>query len=124
MKIYIAGPMTGLPEFNYPLFNAVAKRLRELGYEVLNPAENPEPACGTWAGYMRMALVQLVQCDLIVLLPGWTESRGATLERAIAQALGIGIANFTDPQMRNLVPLLTAIDAVCRPVQAVDWSAA
>lgn len=124
MKLYIAGPMTGLPEFNYPAFNAVAKRLRELGHEVLNPAENPHPPCGTWAGYMRMALVQLVQCECIVLLPGWAESRGALLERAIAQALGIDIAHFTDPQMLAMVPLMTALDAPTHRRCAVDWSAA
>ena len=58
--IYIAGPMTGLPECNYPAFHEAARRLRLLGYEVLNPAENPVPACGTWQGYMRLALAQLV----------------------------------------------------------------
>jgi hypothetical protein len=116
--------MTGLPEFNYPLFNAVAKRLRELGHEVLNPAENSTPPCGTWAGYMRMALVQLVQCECIVLLPGWAESRGALLERSIAQALGIDIAHFSDSQMRAMVPLLTALDAPGHTRCAVDWSAA
>ena len=55
-RVYIAGPMTGLPDFNYPAFNAAAAKLRALGLEVLNPAENPPPPCGTWTGYMRMAL--------------------------------------------------------------------
>ena len=39
-RIYLAGPMTGLPEFNYPAFHAEAARLRQLGYHVENPAEN------------------------------------------------------------------------------------
>ncbi|MCY1527250.1 hypothetical protein D9M68_623110 [compost metagenome] len=39
-RIYLAGPMTGLPEFNYPAFHAEAARLRALGYQVENPAEN------------------------------------------------------------------------------------
>ena len=42
-RVYIAGPMTGLPDFNYPAFNAAAAKLRALGLEVLNPAENPPP---------------------------------------------------------------------------------
>ena len=93
-KIYIAGPMTGLPEFNYPAFNAAAAALRKQGYTVFNPAENPVPPCGTWQGYMRMALAQLVQCDAIVLLPGWTDSRGALIERKLAQDLGMQIDRY------------------------------
>lgn len=124
MRIYVAGPCSGIPEMNYPLFNAVAKRLRALGHEVLNPAENPVPPCGTWAGYMRMALVQLVQCECIVLLPGWAESRGALLERSVAQALGIDVAHFSDPQVLEMVPLLSAMDAPGHARCAVDWSAA
>ena len=91
MKIYIAGPMSGLKDLNYPAFNAEAERLRALGHEVLNPAENPVPPCGSWAGYMRMALRQLIECECVVLLPGWIESRGAVIERNLAQALGMGI---------------------------------
>ena len=90
-RVYVAGPMSGLPDFNYPAFNAEAGRLRALGYEVENPAENPVPPCGSWAGYMRMALAQVVQCDGIVLLPGWETSRGATLEHHVATTLGLRV---------------------------------
>lgn len=89
--IYIAGKMTGLPDFNYPAFHAEAARLRAMGFEVLNPAENPEPPCGTWAGYMRLAIAQLVQCDAVRLLPGWEDSSGARLEENIAMRLGMTI---------------------------------
>jgi hypothetical protein len=42
--IYLSGPMTGLPDYNHPAFRAEAKRLRALGYTVVNPAEiNPDP---------------------------------------------------------------------------------
>jgi hypothetical protein len=90
-KIYLAGQMTGIPDFNYPAFHEAARRLRALGHEVLNPAENPAPSCGTWQGYMRLALAQLVQCEAIALLPGWTESRGALIERKLAQILGMDV---------------------------------
>lgn len=88
-RIYIAGPMTGLPLFNYPAFNTAAQRLRAMGFEVENPAENPEPKCGTWLGYMRMAIRQLVTCDGVALLPGWRGSRGARIERWLAGMLGL-----------------------------------
>jgi hypothetical protein len=90
-RIYIAGPMTGLPEFNYPAFNAEAQRLRRLGYEVANPAENPVPPCKSWLGYMRMALPQLVSCDIVALLPGWQDSRGARIERSLAVDLSLKV---------------------------------
>lgn len=88
-RIYLAGPMTGLPEHNFPAFHAEAARLRSLGYQVENPAENPAPACGTWAGYMRKALAQLVTCNAIALLPGWPSSRGANIERSLAFEMGM-----------------------------------
>jgi hypothetical protein len=120
--IYLAGPMSGLPDFNYPAFNAAAAKLRALGHTVLNPAENPVPACGTWAGYMRLALAQLVQCECIVLLPGWAESKGALVERKLAQVLGMEVLHFVEAQMLEQVPLMSAFDDMPRP--AVDWSAA
>lgn len=97
-RIYIAGPMTGLPEFNYPAFNAAAARLRSLGFDVENPAENPMPNCGTWRGYMRMALRQLVQCDGVVLLPDWQQSKGARIEYWLASQLELVIAAEIDVQ--------------------------
>ncbi|GAB4059244.1 DUF4406 domain-containing protein [Uliginosibacterium sediminicola] len=89
--LYLSGPMTGLPGFNYPAFNAEAARLRALGYTVENPAENPEPTCKSWAGYMRIGLLQLLRCNVIVLLPGWQGSRGARIERFIARILDMRI---------------------------------
>jgi nucleoside 2-deoxyribosyltransferase len=86
-RIYIAGKMSGLPEMGYPAFNAEAARLRALGYNVENPAENPEKP--TWAAYMRQAIRQMLTCDAVALLPNWKQSRGALIEHGIAIALGI-----------------------------------
>lgn len=99
MKIYLAGPMSGIEELNYPAFNAEAKRLRDLGHEVENPAENPVPPCGSWTGYMRMALRQLVDCECVALLPGWTDSKGAVIERNLAQALEMPVMNAAEVVM-------------------------
>jgi hypothetical protein len=90
-RVYVAGPMTGLPELNFPAFHAAAAHLRGLGFEVVNPAEiNVDPAKG-WAECMRTDIAQLVTCDGIVLLPGWERSRGATLEHHIAEKLGMRV---------------------------------
>ena len=88
-RIYIAGPMSGLPDFNYPALNAKAAELRALGFHVENPAENPAPHCGSWLGYMRLAVRQLSTCDAVYLLPGWSKSRGACIEHQLAVGMGL-----------------------------------
>lgn len=91
MRIYIAGPMTGLPELNFPSFHAEAARLRALGHDVVNPAEiNPDPGM-KWSDAMRADIRELVTCEGICLLPGFEASRGARLERHIALEIGLTI---------------------------------
>lgn len=90
-RVYLAGPMTGMPGLNYPAFNAKAAELRARGWHVENPAENPAPPCGSWKGYMRMSIWQLTTCEAIYLLPGWASSKGAAMEYSIAQALGLEV---------------------------------
>ena len=41
-RLYVAGPMTGLPDYNYPAFDGAAALLAERGYPVENPAENEQ----------------------------------------------------------------------------------
>jgi len=91
-RVYIAGPMSGIENLNYPEFNRAAAQLRDLGYHVENPAENPAPPCGSWEGYMRLAIAQLVKCEEIHLLRGWSNSRGANIERYVADVLGLVVS--------------------------------
>ncbi len=91
MRIYLAGPMTGLPELNFPAFNAMAARLRELGQEVANPAEINADPDANWRDCMKADIAQLVTCDAIATLPGWAASRGASLEVFIATQLGLAV---------------------------------
>jgi hypothetical protein len=86
-RIYIAGPCTGHPDFNYPAFNQEAARLRAIGYHVENPAENQ--AQDTYQGYMRQAVRQMMTCHAVALLPGWQKSKGALIENGLAVRLGI-----------------------------------
>lgn len=92
--LYVAGPMTGYPDFNYPEFRRVGAVLAERGYTVLNPvdAEEHNPTPGTpqpWDWYMRHALRMVLEADALALLPGWAASRGASLEVQVARALGL-----------------------------------
>lgn len=88
-RIYLSGPMSGLPAMNYPAFHAEAARLRALGYHVENPAENPPQ--DSWEAYMAVCIPQMATCDTIAQLPGWSESRGALRERQEAVNLSIVI---------------------------------
>ena len=94
--LYIAGPMTGYPEFNYPAFREAAQRLGELGHITLNPVDsekwNPTPGTPqSWQWYMRHAIRMVLEAEGVALLPGWEKSKGATLEHQIATALGLDI---------------------------------
>jgi hypothetical protein len=89
MRIYIAGPMTGHPNNNYPAFHAAADKLRAKGHDVKNPAENSPPVPETWENWMKLALAQMVTCDAVCLLPDWHTSRGAKIEYRLACDLGM-----------------------------------
>lgn len=90
--IYISGPMTGMPDLNFPAFNAEAARLRNLGLRVVNPAEVQLPAGSPWAAFMRADLIDMLRhCDTVVTLPGWDRSRGARIEVYVARQLGLRV---------------------------------
>lgn len=79
--VYIAGPMTGLPEFNYPAFHAVAIQWRNCGWTVLNPAESFGGRTDLpYKRYMRNALKLVMKAGAVALLPGWGMSKGACME--------------------------------------------
>lgn len=89
-RIYLAGPMAGYPERNYPTFMRAAKALRDLGYEVYNPAEYE--ANGTDEFPLREAFTEyanyiLNRADIIALLPGHEKSVGATAELSLARVV-------------------------------------
>ena len=88
--LYVAGPMTGLPDFNYPAFFDAERELRAAGFDVLNPArEEGRDGCTQWLDFMRASLRDLADCDGVAMLPGWGDSRGAALEVHIAWSLGL-----------------------------------
>lgn len=91
MKIYVAGPMKGVPDYNFPAFNAMADLLRAEGHEVINPADHGVVDGMEWIDYMRLDIAGLITCDAVQLLPGWRASRGASLEHEIAVRLGLEI---------------------------------
>jgi len=99
--------MSGLPDLNFPAFNAEADRLRALGFQVVNPADLSVEGA-SWVQCMRVDLAALLTCDAVAMLPGWEHSKGATLEFVIATELDMPVhlaANI------GREPLLTVLNA-------------
>ncbi|WP_319517271.1 DUF4406 domain-containing protein [uncultured Martelella sp.] len=95
LKIYLSGPMTGLPDMNYPAFHAEAARLRAMGHMVYNPAEYPHdgpaeafPIRQAFSDYCRFLCLE---ANAIFMLRGWQSSRGAQIEYRLADYLGLTI---------------------------------
>ena len=111
MKIYIAGPMRGIKEFNFPAFFKAAQQLRADGHEVFSPAERDIALHGdqiwkdrsgdlTEISHIGFSLREAIADDLnwicrngdaVALLPGWEKSSGATLEKATADFLKLQV---------------------------------
>lgn len=113
MKIYLAGPMRGYAEFNYPAFHAAALKLRADGHEVFSPAEHDlklygkDISKGNVNGCEELAAKEhgfslrdafggdlawiCAQAEAIALMRGWERSKGASAEKAVAEALGLHV---------------------------------
>ncbi|WP_406705240.1 DUF4406 domain-containing protein [Sodalis sp.] len=87
MRVYIAGSMTGKPDFNRTAFSLASIRLSAQGAIPLNPAMLPEGL--SEADYMRIGLAMLQCAEGIYLLDGWQDSAGARAEYALAKKLGL-----------------------------------
>jgi hypothetical protein len=109
--VYIAGPMSGIEEYNYPAFREAAARLRDYGFVVVSPVELDEaegydpthsppgfdkPA--EYAHFLSRDVQKIVEWEVekIVVLPGWETSGGARTEVTFGQALGLDILEYPD----------------------------
>ena len=106
MRLYLAGPMRGYPDFNFPAFHEGASRLRAAGYEVFSPAEKDLARVGdiftgmkgndaeleavgfSLADALLIDLTYIARhADAVALLDGWEASKGVAAEVALAKAL-------------------------------------
>lgn len=115
MKIYLAGPMRGYPNFNKAAFMDAAEKLRAKGHRVFNPVEetikiygegvyednptgdeNLTPINPRLVFFNDLTFICL-HAEAVALLPGWDSSKGARAENAVAIALGpdAGLDVFT-----------------------------
>ena len=98
MKVYIAGPISGIEDYNRPEFKRAEKLLKSLGFETINITDPcyigvikgmTEPK--RWVKYMIRDLEILLTCDAIYFIRKWQESPGARIERIVAERLGLFI---------------------------------
>jgi hypothetical protein len=109
-KLYIAGPMTGYPKFNFPAFHEAAKTLRAQGLDIISPAEEDEKhgiaklamastdgkldangkiAGQTWGDVLaRDVKIVADLVDGVAVLKNWERSKGAKLEITVALLAG------------------------------------
>lgn len=95
--LYVAGKVSGLPDLNKPKFEAATTQLRNMGYIVRNPHEictgrHPDD----WNGCMRDCIRVMMECDAVILLDDWIDSKGAYLEAKLAEKVGIRVMQLED----------------------------
>lgn len=90
-RIYICGKVTGEERYRtVKKFQIAENYLQIQDWETINPVRHI-PENTEWKDAMRTCVALLMECDAIYMLPCWTQSRGATLERFIAGSVGIKI---------------------------------
>ena len=100
-KIYIAGPMTGCPQYNFPAFLEAEEELKSRGWQVssparmdidrgFNPIKNPKAVFtdDMLLPAIRMDIAAILDSDAIAMLDNWAESKGAKAEYYIARWAG------------------------------------
>lgn len=95
-RMYVSGPVTGIPELNKPQFMEAELFVRSLGFQVWNPQHIPSPEVplegdDLWKWYMHFCVRAIPLCDSMLMLPDWQNSKGAVWEHRIAKMLGLEI---------------------------------
>lgn len=128
-RVYVAGPMTGVPEYNYPSFAAAEAMLTAQGWEVITPfhicdavwqtafgrnfnpkADRCEYADPLLSQMFRLDVDALIVSRAIALLDGWERSRGARLELAIAQMIGLEILSAETSLPLSPAAVMTSVE--------------
>ena len=95
--IYVAGPMSGFPENNYPEFHRVSSILRNKGFNVVSPAEYGAGEGGSRVSYsdlLKEDLRKMLECDAVCTLDGWEHSTGARNEVMVAGVCGMPVKSI------------------------------
>lgn len=92
MKVYISGAITGRPiDAVVNQFKKAESELIEKGHYPVNPLNNGLDNTASWLEHMRADIRLLLDCDAIYMMVGWPDSRGAIIEKQLAQNLGLKV---------------------------------
>ena len=131
--VYVSGPMTGRPQFNYPAFRSCAAAFRAADYTVYDPTERIAE-CGVpldtsdmdgterlspevfdlRKAFAEYAAFITTQADAIVVLPGWEDSKGAVGEVMLARAIGLPVIDGLTGEIIEVDVTATAFDPESR----------
>ena len=127
MKIFISGPMRGIPYYGFPALDAARAAFEAAGFDVVTPADLDRaagfdamdlPETTDWnaeAGFdvraaMKRNIDALLECDALVSLFGDRWSMGCGIERDIAERCNIQTfrqsVNETLPELAQVVQKL------------------
>jgi len=131
--VYLSGPMTGMPDYNYPAFNDIEAAIRWSWkgpgpIAVINPARNFDGFTGHARHiYMREDVAGLLRATCLMVLPGWDTSRGATLEVAIARELGLPVCDtdwreIADDPAEQVMRAFDLSDDLLEPAPSHQWA--
>ena len=92
VKVYISGPIAHYDlQERKQAFLMAKERLESQGYDPVNPFDNGVPDDAHWRDHMRADIAMLLECDAILMLPGWELSKGCKLELDVASSCGIAV---------------------------------
>lgn len=83
--IYLSGPITGVPDYK-DKFSQAACGLEMQGFTVIDPSVETEGLKPQ--DYILISVARLMAADAVYMLKGWQTSKGAKIERLIAEYIG------------------------------------
>lgn len=95
--VYVAGPMRGYADFNFPAFDAARDFLKSAGHTVISPADMDRDLDGGVIRpvdvYIDRDVAAIRRVTRLAVLPGWEHSTGAAAEFFLARWRGLPILN-------------------------------
>lgn len=115
-KLYLSGPMSGLPNNNYDTFDKVAAEFRKERYRVCSPADTSrylgEHGKLTHPEYLRFDFERVLEADMVIALPRWENSLGALAEIHMAIRMGVPVFRYIGHSAAHIAGIVDYGDVV------------